>query len=78
MGGFPILSAMTFLPLAGALLIMLVRAATAGSRSVSSDRRQDHAILTAALVISVATFVLSVAAGGAVRAAPHGRQPGGE
>ncbi len=31
MGGFPILSALTFLPLVGALIIMAVRAATAGS-----------------------------------------------
>ena len=35
MGGFPVLSAMTFLPLAGALIIMLVRAATAGSLIIS-------------------------------------------
>ena len=62
MGGFPILTATTFLPLIGALLIVLVRAATAGSRAAADDGRQNRAILTASLIISAATFVLSVAA----------------
>ncbi|ABI76032.1 NADH-quinone oxidoreductase, M subunit [Hyphomonas neptunium ATCC 15444] len=62
MGGFPILTAMTFLPLIGALLIVLVRAATAGSRAAADDGRQNRAILMASLIISAATFVLSVAA----------------
>ena len=57
MEGFPILSVMTFLPMAGALLIMLVRAATSGS----GDDTGRNAI-TAGLVISVATFIVSVAA----------------
>lgn len=62
MGEFPILTAMTFLPLAGALLIMIVRAATAGSRSNADATGQNRAILMSALIISVATFILSVAA----------------
>ncbi|MFN3312451.1 MAG: NADH-quinone oxidoreductase subunit M [Hyphomonas sp.] len=62
MGGFPILTAMTFLPLAGALLIMIVRAATSGSRAASDETRQNRAILLSALIISAATFVLSIAA----------------
>ncbi|OZB13559.1 MAG: NADH-quinone oxidoreductase subunit M, partial [Hyphomonas sp. 34-62-18] len=62
MGGFPILTATTFLPLIGALLIILVRAATSGSRAASDDGRQNRAILTASLIISAATFVLSIAA----------------
>ena len=49
MGGFPILSAMTFLPLAGALIIMLVRAATAGSREASSGDSEGRTALLAAL-----------------------------
>ena len=52
MGGFPILTAMTFLPLIGALLIVLVRAATAGSRAAADDGRQNRAILMASLIIS--------------------------
>ncbi|MBY9067562.1 NADH-quinone oxidoreductase subunit M [Hyphomonas sp. WL0036] len=62
MGGFPILTAMTFLPLVGAALILLVRAATAGSRGAADEGRQNRAILLASLIISAATFVLSVAA----------------
>ena len=56
MSDFPILTAMTALPLAGALLIMLVRAAT--SSEGDPDGRKA---LTAGLVISIATFVVSLA-----------------
>ena len=62
MGGFPILSVMTFLPLAGALLVMLVRAATAGSSKGESTAQSKKAVLLAAVIISAATFVASVAA----------------
>ncbi|MFN7178668.1 NADH-quinone oxidoreductase subunit M [Hyphomonas sp.] len=62
MGGFPILTVMTFLPLAGAFLIMLVRAATAGSRQSNAASESRKPVLMAAFIISAATFVASVAA----------------
>ena len=62
MGGFPILTVMTFLPLAGAFLVMLVRAATAGSRQGNASAESRKAVLMAAFIISAATFVASVAA----------------
>ena len=58
MGEFPLLSAVTFLPMLGALIIMGVRAATGGG----DDARIIKATLGAGLLISVATFVASVAA----------------
>jgi NADH-quinone oxidoreductase subunit M len=61
MGGFPILSALTFLPLVGALIIMAVRAATAGSSS-SEPANEGRTALLAGLVISGATFLVSLAA----------------
>ena len=61
MGGFPILSALTFLPLVGALIIMAVRAATAGSSS-SETANEGRTALLAGLVISGATFLVSLAA----------------
>ena len=61
MGGFPILSALTFLPLVGALIIMAVRAATAGSSSPETANEGRTALL-AGLVISGATFLVSLAA----------------
>ena len=61
MGGFPILSALTFLPLVGALIIMAVRAATAGSSS-SESTNEGRTALLAGLVISGATFLVSLAA----------------
>jgi len=61
MGGFPILSALTFLPLVGALIIMAVRAATAGSSS-SESANEGRTALLAGLVISGATFLVSLAA----------------
>jgi NADH-quinone oxidoreductase subunit M len=57
MEGFPILTAMTMLPLVGALLIMLVRAATGGGGEGGGAKA-----ITAGLVISVATFIVSIAA----------------
>ncbi|MEZ5955262.1 MAG: NADH-quinone oxidoreductase subunit M [Hyphomonas sp.] len=62
MGGFPILSALTFMPLVGAMLIMLVRAATSGSSSVSEASTSGRTALLAGLVISGATFIASIAA----------------
>ena len=61
MGGFPILSALTFLPLVGALIIMAVRAATAGSSS-SENANEGRTALLAGLVITGATFLVSLAA----------------
>jgi len=61
MGGFPILSALTFLPLVGALIIMAVRAATAGSSS-AEPANEGRTALLAGLVISGATFLVSLAA----------------
>ncbi|WP_321489519.1 NADH-quinone oxidoreductase subunit M [uncultured Hyphomonas sp.] len=61
MGGFPILSALTFLPLVGALIIMAVRAATAGSSS-SESANEGRTALLAGLVITGATFLVSLAA----------------
>lgn len=74
MGGFPILSVMTFLPLAGALLIMLVRAATSGGRQAGAATESRKAILMAGFIISAATFVASVAAFGAFVPAQTGYQ----
>lgn len=62
MGGFPILSVMTFLPLAGALLVMLVRATTAGSSRGETSAQSHKAVLLAGVIISAATFAASVAA----------------
>ena len=62
MGGFPILSAVVFLPLIGALIIMGVRSATAGSFSSEEAGKDSRAALLAGLIISSATFVASVAA----------------
>ena len=62
MGGFPILSAVILLPLIGALIIMGVRSATAGSFSKEEAGKDSRAALLAGLIISGATFVASVAA----------------
>ena len=57
MGNFPILTAVTFLPLAGAVLIMLVRAMTG---SQESDVASGNKALMAGLIFSVATFLASL------------------
>ncbi|WP_300392041.1 NADH-quinone oxidoreductase subunit M [Henriciella sp.] len=57
MGNFPILSAVIFLPLAGAVLIMLVRAMTG---SQENDVATGNKALTAGLIFSVATFLASL------------------
>jgi NADH-quinone oxidoreductase subunit M len=62
MGGFPILTVMTFLPLVGALLVMLVRSATTGGRQGNSAAESGKTVLLAGVIISAATFVASVAA----------------
>ncbi|HIK66313.1 MAG TPA: NADH-quinone oxidoreductase subunit M, partial [Henriciella marina] len=58
MGNFPILTAVTFLPLAGALLIMLVQAAT-GSNGQDEETRGRQSLL-AGLIFSAATFLASL------------------
>ncbi|MEP1143441.1 MAG: NADH-quinone oxidoreductase subunit M [Henriciella sp.] len=55
---FPILSAVTFLPLAGAVLILLIRALTGAQ--VRPDGSEDDRVLYAGLLFSVATFVISI------------------
>ncbi|MEQ3746515.1 MAG: NADH-quinone oxidoreductase subunit M [Henriciella sp.] len=55
---FPILSAVTFLPLAGAVLILLVRALT--GEQVKPDGSEDNRVMYAGLLFSVATFLVSV------------------
>ncbi len=55
--GFSILSAMTFLPMAGAILILLVQALTKGQ---TGEDAQDNRIMYAGLVFSVATFLVSL------------------
>lgn len=70
MDGFPILTAMTLMPLAGALLIMLVRSAI-GSGQTESDGSKA---ITAGLVISIATFLVSVVALTAYRPGVDGYQ----
>lgn len=57
MGNFPILTAVTFLPLAGAVLIMLVRAMTGGQ---DSDATGGEKSLVAGLIFSLATFLASL------------------
>ena len=69
MGGFPILTATVFLPLAGALLILLVRAAT--PQGADPDGRK---VLTAGLVISLATLVAAIAALSAFQPGVEGYQ----
>ena len=54
---FPILTAVTFLPLAGAVLIMLIQALTAGKDEPGGN---ENRVLYAGLVFSLATFALSV------------------
>jgi len=54
---FPILSAVTFLPLAGAILILLVQALTKGQ---TGQETQDNRVIYAGLIFSLATFVVSV------------------
>ncbi|MEM7767770.1 MAG: NADH-quinone oxidoreductase subunit M [Pseudomonadota bacterium] len=58
MDGFPILTITMLLPLAGALLVLLVRAAAPASGSTEDGNKA----ITAGLVISVATFIASLAA----------------
>ena len=57
MDGVPILSIVTFLPLLGAVLILLVRTATGSGKDSERDGRTA---LQAGLVITIATFVASI------------------
>ncbi len=61
-GGFPILTALTFLPMAGAVLILLVRYATALGPGPSDGGQEGRRALLAGLLISGATFALSLVA----------------
>ncbi|MEL7042805.1 MAG: NADH-quinone oxidoreductase subunit M [Pseudomonadota bacterium] len=55
---FPILSAVTFTPLAGAVLILLIRGLTGAQ--LRSDGTEDNRVMYAGLIFSVATFLISV------------------
>ena len=55
---FPILSTVTFLPLAGAVLIMLIQSLT--GRQPDQAEGPDDRVLYAGLVFSVATFLVSL------------------
>ncbi len=55
---FPILSAVTFLPLAGAILILLIKALTGAQ--VKADGTEDDRVMYAGLLFSVATFIVSI------------------
>lgn len=55
---FPILSAVTFIPLAGAILILLVKMLT--GTQTRPDGSEDERVLYAGLMFSVATFVISL------------------
>lgn len=55
---FPILSAVTFTPLAGAILILLIKALT--GPQTRPDGSEDGRVLYAGLMFSVATFVGSI------------------
>ncbi len=57
MQGLPILSIMTFFPLLGAVLILLVRAATAGQ---GEKNKESRAALQTGLFITIATFLASI------------------
>ncbi len=58
MGGIPILSLVTFLPLVGALLILVMSTATRGQPSAGQSRN----VLLAGVFVSGGTFILSVLA----------------
>lgn len=55
---FPILSAVTFVPLAGAILILLVKMLTGAQ--TRPDGTEDDRVLYAGLLFSVMTFVISL------------------
>ena len=55
---FPILSAVTFTPLAGAILILLIKSLT--GTQVRADGSEDDRVLYAGLMFSIATFVVSL------------------
>ena len=61
MGGFPILSAVTFLPLLGAFIILAVRAPTSSGRRSDEPPVEGRTALLAGMLISSATFVASLA-----------------
>lgn len=54
----PILSAVTFLPLAGAILILFVKALIGGQQA--PDGSEDNRVMYAGIIFSVMTFVVSL------------------
>ncbi|WOR16236.1 NADH-quinone oxidoreductase subunit M [Hyphomonas sp. FCG-A18] len=57
---FPILTAVTFTPLAGALLILLLKALTGSQRTADGEVVEDNRVMYAGLLFSVATFLVSL------------------
>ncbi len=55
---FPILSAVTFLPMAGAILILLIKALTGAQ--IRADGSEDDRVMYAGLLFSIATFIVSI------------------
>ena len=55
---FPILTAVTFTPLAGAVLILLVRSLMGGQASVEGP--EDNRVMYAGLIFSIAAFLFSL------------------
>jgi len=57
---FPILTAVTFTPLAGAILILLLRTLTGVQRTTDGELVEDNRVMYAGLLFSVATFLVSL------------------
>lgn len=57
---FPILTAVTFTPLAGAILILLLRALTGVQQTTDADVVENNRVMYAGLLFSVATFLVSL------------------
>lgn len=55
---FPILTAVTFTPMAGAILILLIRALTGAQ--MRPDGTEDNRVMYAGLLFSFATFLISI------------------
>jgi NADH-quinone oxidoreductase subunit M len=73
MNGLPILSIMTFLPLAGALVIMVLGGLVAGGRGTPS-KTGGRTVMAMGILVSIATFAVSVAAFGMVDREASGYQ----
>ena len=55
---FAILSAVTFTPLVGAILILLIKMLTGAQ--VRADGSEDERVMYAGLLFSIATFLISI------------------